>query len=336
MQVKLPSTRLLPGLLVASGVALVAWFVASHYGGPQLLYALLMGMAFHHLSALPRYQAGIQFASRNILRIGVALLGIRITFAQIMALGYQPPLLVILGVPLTILFALWLSKFLGLTRNFGLLTGGSVAICGASAAIAVSCVLPRDGKSEDQLVFAVVAVTTLSTIAMIVYPIISQLLDFDAVTAGIFLGGTIHDVAQVVGAGYLLGEQAGNTATFTKLLRVAMLVPVVMVITLWLATDKQDCTDDSADHAAGRPPLLPMFLVVFLLLVVINSVGWVPTAIQSWGVQLSNACLVTAIAAIGIKASVADLAAMGWKPLLLMVGETLFLGVFVMLGLLLV
>lgn len=336
MQIRLKMSGLFPGLLVASGVALVAWFVSSHYGGPQLLYALLFGMAFHHLSALPRYQPGIKFASRNILRVGVALLGVRITFAQITALGYLPPTLVLLGVPLTILFALWLSKRLGLTRNFGLLTGGSVAICGASAAIAVSCVLPRDDKSEDQLVFAVVAVTTLSTIAMIGYPIISQLLGFDAVTAGIFLGGTIHDVAQVVGAGYLLGEQAGNTATFTKLLRVAMLVPVVMVITLWLARDKNNQADNAAAQPGSRPPILPLFLVVFLLLVVVNSLGWIPMNIQDWVVQLSNACLVTAIAAIGIKASVAELAAMGWKPLLLMVGETLFLGVFVMLGLLLV
>ncbi len=319
---------LLPGLLVATGAALVAWFVASHYGGPQLLYALLFGMAFHHLADVPRYQPGLQFASRNILRLGVALLGVRITFAQVLALGPLPPLLVLVGVPLTILFALWLSQLLGLKRDFGLLTGGSVAICGASAAIAISCILPRTEQSDQQLVFTVVAVTTLSTLAMIGYPIISQLLGFDPVTAGIFLGGTIHDVAQVVGAGYLLGEQAGNTATFTKLLRVAMLVPVVMVISLLLVNNSRQCDRQQ------RPPLLPLFLVAFLALVVVNSFNWVPAQVQSGLVQLSNACLVTAIAAIGIKASVVKLAAMGWHPLLLVLGETLFLAFFVILSLL--
>ncbi len=317
---------LLPGLLVAMGAALLAWFVAGHYGGPQLLYALLFGMAFHHLADIPRYQPGLQFASRNILRIGVALLGVRITFTQVMALGALPPILVLVGVPLTILFALWLARLLGQKRDFGLLTGGSVAICGASAAIAIACILPKNEHSDEQLVFTVVAVTTLSTLAMIAYPIVSQLLEFDPVTAGVFLGGTIHDVAQVVGAGYLLGEQAGNTATFTKLLRVAMLVPVVMVISLLLAKGRRD--------EKHRPPLLPLFLVVFLALVVVNSLGWIPAGMQTGLVQVSNACLITAIAAIGIKASVAKLAAMGWRPLLLVAGETLFLAFFVILSLL--
>lgn len=324
---------LLPGALLSAGIALAAWFVATYYGGPQLLYALLLGMAFHHLHANPRYQPGIQFAARHVLRVGVALLGIRITFTQIMDLGPLPPVLVVFGVPLTIIVALWLAKALGLQRRFGLLTGGSVAICGASAAIAIASILPRHERSDEQLVFTVVAVTTLSTMAMIGYPVISQLLALDASDAGIFLGGTIHDVAQVVGAGYLLGEQAGNTATFTKLLRVAMLVPVVMVMALLVAR-RHPAESPESGLKASRPPLLPLFLVVFLLLVVINSLGWVPPEAQPWLIQLSNACLVTAIAAIGVKASIADLAAMGWRPLLLVAGETLFLAVFVMLGVL--
>ncbi len=324
-------TAWLPGLLAASGAALLAWFVSSHYGGPQLLYALLFGMAVHHLAAVPRYQPGLQLSSRSILRVGVALLGVRITLAQVMALGPLPPLLVMLGVPLTILFALWLARLLGFKSRFGLLTGGSVAICGASAAIAIACILPQQKKTDEWLAFTVVAVTALSTLAMIIYPIISRLLAFDPHTAGIFLGGTIHDVAQVVGAGYLLGEQAGNTATFTKLLRVAMLVPVVMVSTLLLSGNRRESSHQENSH---RPPLLPLFLVAFLILVIINSAGWLPAFLQTLLVQVSNACLVMAIAAIGIKTSVAELAAMGWRPLLLVVGETLFLAVFVMIGLL--
>jgi len=318
---------LLPGLLVAVLAALFAWFIADYYGGPQLLYALLFGMIFHHLSNVPRYQPGVQFASGSILRLGVALLGVRITFTQVLELGVLPPLLVLLIVPATILFGLWLAKIFGLKKSFGLLTGGAVAICGASAAIALSCVIPRNKQSDEQLVFTVVAVTTLSTLAMIVYPIISQLLSFDAVTAGVFLGATIHDVAQVVGAGYLLGEEAGNTAMFTKLLRVTMLVPVVMVISLLFFKQTHD------DYK--RPPLLPAFLVMFLLLVLVNSLGWIPANIQTTLVQISNGCLVTAIAAIGIKASVAKLASMGWRPFFLVLSETVFLAFLVIFVLLL-
>ncbi len=305
-----------PGLAIPVLIGLASSFVSDHYGGPTLLYALLAGMALNYLFEIERNRPGIQFAASPVLRIGVALLGIRITVDQILALGIEPLLMVVTGVPLTILVGIGVAKLLGQQTRFGVLTGGSVAICGASAAMAIACVLPGGKEQDRQLIFTVIAVTTLSTIAMIAYPLLTKALGFDAVTAGIFLGGTIHDVAQVVGAGYLLGDQAGDTATFTKLLRVAMLVPVVLVISLVTARSQ---------GAGTRPPLLPWFLVVFLLLVGINSSGIIPPMAQQWLTEFSRWCLVTAIAAIGLKASLRELAAMGWKPLALVVMETAFL-----------
>lgn len=316
----LQARSLVPGLLVAVVIALASAFVANNYGGPTLLYALLLGMALNHLSADVSCRPGVDFAARRVLRLGVALLGARITVDQILALGPRPLVIVLLGVPLTIGLGLLLARMLGQRRSFGALTGGAVAICGASAAMAIAAVLPRREDSERQLIFTVIAVTSLSTLAMIVYPAVSRLLALDDVAAGIFLGGTIHDVAQVVGAGYLLGETAGDTATFTKLLRVAMLVPTVLAVSLVIARGGH------AD-AGERPPLLPGFLLGFLALVVVNSLGWVPEPVQSAMADLSRACLVTAIAAIGIKASLGELSRLGWQPLALVVGETLFLAV---------
>lgn len=314
----LPAKERLPGLLVAVVIALASAFVANNYGGPTLLYALLLGMALNHLAADATCRPGINFAARPVLRLGVALLGARITVDQILALGPRPLVIVLLGVPLTIGLGLVLARVLGERRSFGALTGGAVAICGASAAMAIAAVLPRREDSERQLIFTVIAVTSLSTLAMIVYPAVSRLLGLDDVAAGIFLGGTIHDVAQVVGAGYLLGETAGDTATFTKLLRVAMLVPTVLILSLVLARSGHADPEE-------RPPLLPGFLIGFLALVLVNSLGWVPEAVQSGMASLSRACLVTAIAAIGIKASVRELSRLGWQPLVLVVGETVFL-----------
>ncbi len=309
-------TAISPGLAIAVLIALASAFIAEHYGGPTLLYALLLGLAFNYLSEMPKNQPGISFAGRTVLRIGVALLGARITLEQIMALGAQPLILVGIGVPATILTGLLCARLLGQTRHCGVLTGGAVAICGASAAMAIASVLPRDKRCDQQLIFTVIAVTTLSTVAMIAYPLLTKALGFDAVTAGMFLGGTIHDVAQVVGAGYLLGQEAGDTATFTKLLRVAMLVPTVLVINLLMARGQP---------RGDRPPLLPLFLVGFLVLVGINSIGWVPDTWQQWLTECSRWCLVTAIAAIGLKASLKELSKLGWKPLLLVVLETLVL-----------
>ena len=171
---------------------------------------------------------GVDFAARTILRLGVALLGARITATQVFELGLGPVATVVVGVTLTILVGRLLAKLLGLDRELGLLTGGAVAICGASAALALSAVMPRNEHSERNLILTVVTVTALSTIAMVTYPLLVKSLGMDFRMAGVFLGGTIHDVAQVVGAGFIISPETGNISTVVKLMRVAMLVPAVL------------------------------------------------------------------------------------------------------------
>ena len=312
-----------PGLSVCAVIALITTFIADHYGGPTLLYALLFGMAFSFLAEEKRCLAGIDFASRTVLRLGVALLGVRITLEEVAALGIGPLLIVVSGVILTIVMGALLARMLGLGREMGLLTGGAVAICGASAVLALSAVMPRNAHQERNTIMTVVGVTALSTLAMIVYPLLVSVLGWADNEAGIFLGGTIHDVAQVVGAGYMISDDAGDVATFVKLLRVAMLVPAVMVfIFLFRGSDQQ--------ARKTRLPVLPSFLVAFVIIVLINSLGWIPTLVTGAFTELSRWCMVAAIAALGIKTSFKDLAVVGWKPVLLMFAETLFLLLFVM------
>ena len=159
--------RLLPGVATAAVIAMASTFVSDHYGGPTLLFALLIGMALHFLSKESASAPGINFASKTVLRLGVALLGVRIGADQIAALGALPIVIVVGGVTLTILFGRLLSKPLGLEAPQGVLTGGAVAICGASAAMAIAAVLPPGRDSERNMLFTVIAVTTLSTLAMI-------------------------------------------------------------------------------------------------------------------------------------------------------------------------
>ena len=214
-----------PGLAVAAVLAVAAQFLSDHYGAPAMLMALLLGIAFHFLAEEGRSAPGVAFTSRTVLRIGVALLGARISVELLVGLGWSLIALTVLGVVLTIGFALLASKLLGRGWRFALLTGGSVAICGASAAMAIAAVLPRTERSERDLIFTVLAVTVLSTLAMIAYPIVADLAELDPVAAGVFLGATIHDVAQVVGAGFSISEEVGETATLVKLIRVTMLAP---------------------------------------------------------------------------------------------------------------
>jgi uncharacterized integral membrane protein (TIGR00698 family) len=310
-----------PGLLAAATVGLAASFLSDHYGGPTMLYALLLGMAFHFLSQEGRCVEGIATASRTVLRVGVALLGMRITLGQIAELGIETPLLMVATVIFTTLVGIAAARLMGLEREFGVLTGGAVAVCGASAALAIAAVLPRTPQSERDTIFTVIGVTTLSTVAMIVYPMIVSAFGLGPTQAGIFLGGTIHDVAQVVGAGYSLSVQTGDTATFVKLLRVAMLLPIVMAVSLAFG----------ARNANGKkPPLLPLFMVAFAVLVGINSTGWVPPLLTTGLNDLSRWCLITAIAALGMKTSLKAMTQLGPKPVILLLVETVLMAALVL------
>ena len=319
-------STLFPGLVVTGVVAAAAGFLAQHYGTPVMLLALLLGMAMNFLSAEGRCAAGIEFAARHVLRVGVALLGLRIGFEQIAAMGWQPVLLVVAAVVTTIAVSVVAARLCGFKGLFGLLTGGATAICGASAALALAASLPSHPLKERATLFTVVGVSLLSTLAMIAYPVVVRQLGLDDVQAGVFLGGTIHDVAQVVGAGYSVSRETGDTATFVKLMRVAMLLPVIVVAVA--ITRRQ--SGATGEAAGARPPLLPWFAVAFAALVAVNSTGWLPQAVVDFGTGISYWCLVAAIAAIGMKTQLKELLSVGIKPILLMVGETAFLALLVL------
>ena len=164
-----------------------------------------------------------------------------------------------------------------------------------------------------------VGVSALSTLTMIFYPMLASALGMDAHTAGVFLGATIHDVAQVVGAGYSMSKETGDTATLVKLMRVAALLPVILFAVMYTRAT------GTADAGGARPPLLPWFAVAFAVLVVFNSTGWLPKAVSSTGSDVSRWFLVAAMAGIGMKTQLRDLIDVGLKPVVFMVGETVFI-----------
>ncbi len=323
-QINSRTRELAPGFAVSLIVAAAASFLSEHYGAPVMLFALLLGMALNFLAADGKCKAGIEFTARSVLRIGVALLGMRITLEQIAGLGWKPVALVVFLVVVTILVSVVAAKVMGFQRLFGMLTGGATAICGASAALALAAALPNHPQKERATLFTVIGVSALSTLAMILYPMISNWVGLSPQVAGVFLGATIHDVAQVVGAGYGMSTETGDTATVVKLMRVAMLLPVIVCAAM--ITRMQ-----GADTSGKRPPLLPWFAVGFLILACVNSTGWVAPVVQGSVNELSRWCLVVAISALGMKTQLKELAAVGIKPILLMVGETIFLAGLVLL-----
>jgi len=187
-------------------------------------------------------------------------------------------------------------------------------------------VLAHNDESERNTITTVIGVTTLSTLAMMVYPLLATLLGFDDKAAGIFIGATIHDVAQVVGAGYTISTEAGDTSTIVKLLRVSCLLPAVVAIGF--------ATRRSRTESTQSVPLLPMFLVAFVVLVAVNSFGYIGPDLASALGTISRWCLLCAVSALGIRTSIGSLAVVGPRPLIAMVLQTVLLAAFVITALL--
>ncbi|MEM6728781.1 MAG: putative sulfate exporter family transporter [Pseudomonadota bacterium] len=312
---------------MAAIVAISAQFLADHYATPAMLLALLLGIALGFLGEEGRTVPGIAFSAKSLLRLGVALLGVRISAQMMAGLGLELIALVVFAVIATIGFGLLIGPLFGHRWRFSLLTAGSVAICGASAAMAISAILPKDERSEERLIFTVMGVTVLSPIAMILYPILVELQDFGTFEAGVFIGASIHDVAQVVGAGYTISEEAGDVATLVKLFRVAMLAPVVLIASLLIRRYV------TVEAGGTRPPLLPGFVIGFLILATASSIGVLPAPAIDLLSSASRWLLLTAIAAVGMKSNIKQILSLGGAAIALIVLETLFIGSVVLGGL---
>lgn len=319
---------------VAAGTAVCAVIAAiaytadlqgwTRYGNvfvPPLIIALAIGMALQPLSARPALTAGIEFSGRTLLRVGVALYGARLTVGNLIDGGPLPVLVAFAAVAGTIAFGAVVARPFGLSRNFGLLTGCATGVCGAAAAMATSAVLPKHENSDRDLAFTIMGVNFISTITMVVFPTLHHALGFSPLEMGVFLGGSIGDVAQVAGAGQPMGPLILADAIITKLLRVVCLLPAVIGIAWWVAR--------SGEKAGEARPTPPVFLFGFLALAALNSLGLVPAEVKGAITQISSFLIILAIGALGMKTSLLALARIGMAPVMLLVIQTLFVGALV-------
>jgi uncharacterized integral membrane protein (TIGR00698 family) len=330
--------ELVPGLALSAAVALAAYagapLVAKIFPIPAMVLALIFGIALHPLAARPAFTPGILFCVRTLLRWAVALLGLRIALGEIIELGAGTALIVVLSMAVTVVSGFFIARAFGQTDYYGALAGAGTAVCGASATLATSAVLPDYKGKEADVAFVVIAVNALSTLAMVLYPPFCALLGFDATLTGVMLGATIHDVAQVAGAGYAVSEPVGNTAVIVKLFRVLLLFPVVVAIAWWFLRPKPPLSALKAS--------IPGFALVFLALCILNSVlSGMPEAsafyhpVKAALGQLSTWGLLIAITALGLSTSLRAVAALGWRHVVTVSGTTLVIVAAVIGGLML-
>jgi uncharacterized integral membrane protein (TIGR00698 family) len=297
-----------------------------------MVVALVFGIALNPMARKRLFQAGTSFCLKTILPIAVALLGLRIALGDIAALGVSTAALVMLAMTATIASGFLFARLFGQTQAYGALAGVGTAVCGASAALATAIVLPDYKSKAADVAFVAIAVNALSTIAMVLYPLVCAWLGFDERLAGVMIGATIHDVAQVVGAGYAISEPTGNTAVIVKLFRVFLLLPVVLAVGWWFARTK-------ATKVTGKIHV-PLFALGFLVLCALNSVlpsfdavAPMYARIKSMCIEASTWGLLIAISALGLRTSFAGIAALGWRHVATVCGTTVVVFAIATVGL---
>ncbi len=321
-----------PGVALAAAVAIAAYLAAPYVAHalpiPALVLALVIGIALHPVARRPVMRSGLAFCVRTLLRWAVALLGLRVALADIAALGLATGLLIVVSMIVTLVSGFYFARVCGRQAGFGALAGAATAVCGASAALATSTVVPDYPGKQADVAFVVVAVNALATLAMVAFPPVCLLLGFDPQTTGVMLGGTIHDVAQVVGAGYGVSEAIGNTAVIVKLFRVFLLLPVVLGVG-WFFTRQ------GAKLGQARVPV-PVFALVFLALCLLNSAmplvpslafAFVPA--KAVLIEASTWGLLIAIGALGLDTSIAAIVAVGWRHVVTVVATSAVIFVLV-------
>lgn len=316
--VKAPRPPIFPGLAVCGIASLAAAWLSEHYGMPIILMGLLIGLSLNFIAADLRTHRGLDFASRTFLRIGIVILGTQVTIAQITALGALPFIGLLLVMGLAFGGGMLGARLVRQPPAAGILAGGATAICGASAALALYSVIGKERLSQAQFALTLVGISLASALAMSFYPIIAEMLHLTDRQAGFLIGASIHDVAQAIGGGYAFSDAAGAYATIVKLARVALLAPIVALVSLAVSTGS-----DGQRLPIWRRLAVPWFITAFLGTVIINSAINLPQPVVVWSLTASKALLLLAVTATAMRSRMDLLMQMGWRAIMPVAGATL-------------
>jgi len=320
-----PTPRQVPGLLLAAAVATAAsalaglpWLQA--HGISALTLAIVLGMLVGNTvypRLAPRADHGIAFAKTTLLRAGIVLYGIRLTFADVASIGPSGLLMDVLMLASTFAGAFWIgTRVLRLDRETALLIGAGSSICGAAAVMAAQ---PMVKGRAEHVTIAVATVVVFGTLAMFSWPALYRigaehgLLRWTGQDYGVFVGATVHEVAQVLVAGRALGPEAADAAVITKMVRVMMLAPALMLVAFLIARGRPQ-------HAAASAPTriaVPWFAFGFIAVTALNSVAPLPQPWKGLGMAVDDLLLAMAMAGLGLTTHVSALRRAGMRPMAL-------------------
>lgn len=324
--------KVIPGILFTSalayiclGIPKVSFLSQLHIN--SLIIAIALGMLIKNCVHLPAFlEPGIQYSFKKILRFAIILLGFKLSLGDVGQIGGKGVFLVIVVTGATLFFTMWLGKRMGIDHRLAVLIGAGSSICGASAIAAVAPVI--DAEDQD-ITFAVATVTIFGTLAMFLYPVFYHIFQLPNLLYAVWAGSSIHEVAQVVAAGFAAGEKAGEYATLIKLTRVLLVIPTVLF--LGFSAARKD--------GGGRffqKGTFPWFVFGFCVVVFINSFSWFSPEMVASLITVDNFLLTVAMAGLGLGSDFSKMRTAGLKPLYAGLCISLFISIlsFVLSGLL--
>ncbi|WP_153211072.1 YeiH family protein [Rhodococcus erythropolis] len=318
----------MPGVaLCALGatVALVAGQFTSAVS--PLLIAIVAGAVLANTVSLPaKFQPGLAFSAKRLLRVGIALLGLQLMFSDIVGLGWGVIAVVVAIVFLGIAGTMYAGKLLGLSWSQRILIACGFSICGAAAVAAADGVV---NAREEELLTAVALVVIFGTLMIPTIPLLADAFGMNEIEAGMWAGGSIHEVAQVVAAGSALGATALGVATVVKLARVLMLAPVMA----FLSIRQRTMVDNTATK---RPPLIPLFVVAFIGCMGLRSTGMLPNELLGLAKTVQTALLAAAMFALGLGVRLSVIRGVGARPFVLAAISTVWVATIAYVGVVLV
>ncbi len=310
-----------PGVAMVGAISLSAFLLArlpffAHLGLSALTLAILVGALlgnlFHSQLVGPQTQPGFQFAQKTLLRAGVALYGLNLTLGQIIQVGPAAIIADLFVVTSTVCVGWWIGyRWLGMDRDTVLLASAGSSICGAAAVVATESVL---GSAPHKTSAAVGQVVLFGSLAMLLYPLLYAALDVDRAAFGIYVGSTVHEVAQVVAVGKTIGGATAATAVIVKMIRVMMLAPFLLVIGRFFPAGGATTT--------RQRPKPPAFALAFIAIALVHPYLGLPESVLSALRMLDVILLATAMAALGLDTTIKKLRLAGREAVLL--GAILF------------
>jgi len=312
----------LPGLAIAASIAAVAfvveYLIKNNTAGviSPLVIAVVLGALTSNLGWLPENcRVGLGFAARNLLRLGIVLLGLQLSFSQVRELGAPGLALVIVVVAATFVGTQWLGKKMGLSPGLSLLVATGFSICGASA---IAAMRPVSDADDDDMAYAIALVTICGTLAIFLLPAIGELIGFSGAQFGSWVGASVHDVAQTVATAASGNDDAQDAAIVVKLTRVMLLAPLVAAVSFTRRQKlNRTIATDSKTQKAKLPPIVPLFVVGFIAAISINSSFNLPSEFLSNVKWLEKSLLACALVGLGAGVDARKLRRVGTRPLAL-------------------